>query len=377
MLLSVAADASAVASAELYQNQTYTYGRFEARVRFAAGDGVISSFFLWKPGSEVAGTFWNELDFEKLGADCHLQTNPLYGAPVVDHSEVEVLDGDLCGEYHTYTFEWTPTYIAYLVDGVEVRRDQGEAADAFAVNAATGMQIHFNVWPGDATFGGNFDPAILPIQQYIGWVQYSSYADGAFTLDWREEFDGPTLPTGWAVGNWASPKALSTHQPANVAFTGGFSVLSLTADDATGFTGTPPLDSDSVGATDPEADSGVAGASSGTGGGSTASGASTGAGGGSAVEGTGGASGAASPGPSPGAPSGEAGAPSMVAPARAPNDGCSHAAVPRARSGGSMWLALCGAAFVVCRRSRRRLWTGTWLRAAIGLRAAKLPRSAP
>src|SRR6188768_2156939 len=64
VLLTVAAEAGAVASAELYQNQTYTYGRFEARIRFAASDGVISSFFLWKPGSEVAGTFWNELDFE-------------------------------------------------------------------------------------------------------------------------------------------------------------------------------------------------------------------------------------------------------------------------------------------------------------------------
>ena len=56
MTLGMAAPALGVSSAELYQNQTYTYGRFEARVRFAAGDGVISSFFLWKPGSEMPGT---------------------------------------------------------------------------------------------------------------------------------------------------------------------------------------------------------------------------------------------------------------------------------------------------------------------------------
>src|SRR5262245_18469360 len=94
-LLTVAADAASVASAELYQNQAYTYGRFEACSRFAAGDGVVSSFFLWKPGSEVAGTFWNELDFDKLGADCRLQTNSLYGLPVVDHGEIATLEADL------------------------------------------------------------------------------------------------------------------------------------------------------------------------------------------------------------------------------------------------------------------------------------------
>src|SRR5689334_4343230 len=91
--LTVAAEAGAVASAELIRDQTYTYGRFEARVQFGAGDGIISSFFLWKPGSEMPGIFWNELDFEKLGADCRLQTNPLYGLqPLVDRHEFETLE---------------------------------------------------------------------------------------------------------------------------------------------------------------------------------------------------------------------------------------------------------------------------------------------
>src|SRR5215510_13543026 len=79
--------ARAVASAELYGTQPYRYGRFEARVRFAQGDGVISSFFLWKNGSEMPGAYWNELDFEKLGADCHLQTNALQGTPAKGHEQ--------------------------------------------------------------------------------------------------------------------------------------------------------------------------------------------------------------------------------------------------------------------------------------------------
>jgi endo-1,3-1,4-beta-glycanase ExoK len=252
LALSSAAPARATSSAELYQNDSYAYGRFEARIRFAAGDGVISSFFLWKPGSEVAGTFWNELDFEKLGADCGMQTNPLYGAPVADHGQITTGAGDLCGEYHTYAFEWTPTYIAWQIDGVEVRREGGEVAAAFEQNAATGMQIHFNLWPGDATFGGNFDPAILPVQQYVSWVQYSSFDGGSFALQWREDFAAGAVPSGWAVGNWSSPKNYSTHVPANVTFSSGMTVLSLTADDALGFAGQPPPDE--------AGDSGLAGA---------------------------------------------------------------------------------------------------------------------
>jgi beta-glucanase (GH16 family) len=229
-----------VSSAELYTATSYRYGRVEARVRFAAGDGVVSSFFLWKDGSELPGTFWNELDFEKLGAACYLETNAFYGNPAVVHAQRPALSMDLCGAFHVYAYEWTPDYIAWLVDGMQVRRETTGAATAFAENATMGMQIRFNVWPGDATFGGNFSAEILPVHQYIDWVQYSSYANGDFLLEWREDFDEVALPSGWLTASWSSPKNLSTHDPRNVNVVGGYAVLSLTADDAVGPAGAMP-----------------------------------------------------------------------------------------------------------------------------------------
>jgi endo-1,3-1,4-beta-glycanase ExoK len=243
-VVSMTAAAHAVGSAELYTSQSYQYGRFEARIQFAAGDGVVSSFFLWKNGSEVAGTFWNELDFEKVGADCHLETNALYGTPVTNTSRRESLSSSPCDQFHTYTYEWTPDYIAWLVDGVEIRRDSGAAALAFSQNATAGMQIRFNIWPGDASFGGNFSPSILPVHQYINWVQYSSYANGAFQLEWREDFTASSIPSGWLTGNWGSPKNLSTHNSGNVGLIAGYAVLSLTADDAIGPAGAAPADTE-------------------------------------------------------------------------------------------------------------------------------------
>ncbi len=234
--------AHAVSSAELYSNTSYQYGRYEARIQFTAGDGIVSTFFLWKVGSEQMGTFWNELDFEKIRAECYLDTNALYGAPELNHTQGYDGSADICGEFHTYTFEWTPDYVAWFVDDDEIRRETGEAAAAFRDNASEGMRFHFNLWPGDATFGGNFDPNSLPAHQYINWVQYSSYENGQFQLQWREDFDSDSMPAGWSAANWQSPKQLSTHSPANVTFSQGYAVLSLTADNATGPAGAMPND---------------------------------------------------------------------------------------------------------------------------------------
>jgi hypothetical protein len=114
----------------------------------------------------------------------------------------------------------------------------------YTQNASQGMAIHFNTWVGNASFGGVLDPSILPVNEYIDWVQYSSYANGAFEPQWREDFDGAGIPAGWAVGNWQSPYGLSTHNQANVTFVNGVAVLSLTADGATGYSGVPPVDTD-------------------------------------------------------------------------------------------------------------------------------------
>jgi MYXO-CTERM domain-containing protein len=230
--------AHAYASAEIFTPGAYQYGRFEASIQFAAGSGVVGSFFLWKDGSEVEGTFWNELDFEAIDANCELKTNAFYGNPAAVHSQSASVAA-VCGAFHTFTYEWTPDYVAWLVDGTEVRREAGETAAAYRDNTAEGMQLRFNIWPGDASFGGTFDPNLLPVYQYVDWVQFSSYTGSGFVLEWREEFDAGGIPAGWELGTWDSPKGLSTHTAENAGVVDGVLVLALTADDALGIPGVP------------------------------------------------------------------------------------------------------------------------------------------
>jgi hypothetical protein len=234
----------AVTSGEVYTTDAYQYGRFTARIQFAPGSGVVSSFFLWKDGSEQEGVFWNELDFEKLEDQCVVETNTIYGNPEGLHSQRHDIDAELCESYHVYSYEWTPDYIAWTVDGVEIRRATGDVAKDYADNTAQGMQLRFNVWPGDETFGGVFNASILPVYQYIDWIEYSAYENGDFELLWRDDFTDNTLPARWSTATWDSPKGLSTHSPDNVTVMDGYVVVALTQDNATGTAGANPKATD-------------------------------------------------------------------------------------------------------------------------------------
>ena len=294
--------ALAVQGAELYHTQTYRYGRFEARVRYAPGEGVVSSFFLWKDRPNNTGP-WNELDFEKIGSACQMQTN-IWTGTGTQSAVTTTPSPNICNDYHTYTIEWTPDYIAWLIDGVQLRRVTGASVAEYTQNASGGMAIHFNIWQGDSSFGGNLNTSTLPVYQYISWVQYSSYANGAFQMQWREEFTATTTPSGWLLGNWTAPLNHSTHNTANVKFVNGIAVLALTNDNATGYTGTPPVDPASGGTS---GTGGTGGSGAGGTSGSAGRGGTVGSGGTTGTAGRGGTTGSAGRGGTAGSAAGSGG----------------------------------------------------------------------
>jgi len=232
---------AAQSGAELYRADGYRYGKFEASIQMAPGNGVISSFFLWKNESEISDVYWNEVDIEKFGENCNrFLSNLLYGMPQENHTSVLETEADLCADFHTYTIEWTPERITWFVDGEQLRESEPEDAAVFEENAEEGMQFRFNVWVGNSDFGGTLDTRDLPVHEFIDWVQYSEYTPGEgdddsdFTVSWREEFD--STPEGdWLKGSWASPYNLSMHSPQNVTFQDGMAILSLTKEGEEGY----------------------------------------------------------------------------------------------------------------------------------------------
>ena len=239
------AEAKAFKGAEVYSLQSVLYGRMEMRMRMIRGGGLVSTFFTYKNGSEVAGTTWEETDVEVLGKNDakSWQSNLITGTPRVTSEQVYTATSSLADGYHTYTIEWTPDYVLWLFDGVMVRKTEGGQASNL-VNAAS---LRFNAWASDSTgWAGAMDASALPAYQFVNWIKYYRFDNGQFVLDWTDDFD-TFDSTRWATGNWTFDGNLVDFDPANAIVQDGTLILAITKEGATGFSGTVPVDDGSSG----------------------------------------------------------------------------------------------------------------------------------
>ena len=239
------ASAKPYKGAEIYSNQSYLYGRFEMRMRVANASGVLSTFFTYKTGSEVGNTFWEEIDIEVFGKNnaTQWQTNIILGSsrPTIHTEQVHTASGSLGDAYHTYVLEWTPDYVAWYLDGVEVRRITGTSTVTSLTNP---QSLRFNIWASESVpWVGSWDDSKLPVYQFVNYIDYKAYntETKAFDGGWRDDFN--TLDSSrWSKANWSFDTNRVDFIPDNVVVKDGILVLALTHDNATGFSGDVPLD---------------------------------------------------------------------------------------------------------------------------------------
>ena len=276
------AEAKPYKGAEVYSQTQHKFGRVEVRMRMARGSGILSTFFTYKQGSEAAGAAWEEIDVEGFGKSnaTAWQSNILVGNPRVGSEQVHQAALSLADGYHTFTIEWTPTAVVWLVDGVEARRTTGGQA-----NQLTSLHnFRFNIWASDvSSWAGAFEASALPAAQYVNWIRYYRYEGGAFVLDWSDDFN--TFDTArWAKANWTFGGNLVDFEPSNAVVRDGTLVLCMTTEGQVGCSGAVPPDSGGNGGT-----GGAGGTGNGGAGGTTAGGGAAGLGGTPSVAGTGGA----------------------------------------------------------------------------------------
>lgn len=205
---------------ELTGKEQFMYGRFEARMKMASISGTVSSMFLnydnsYKKGEEP----WNEIDIEVLGkSQTQWQSNIITReadpsiSGTTNSESMHDFGFDATADFHLYTIVWTPEYVAWEIDSVEIRRDtlgmtHGTHADADQVKFLTQPQsLRFNLWASKTpAWTGEFTGIGLPIEQQIDYVRAYAYdtTTKAFTLSWQDDFEGTSLDTKrWSRGNW-------------------------------------------------------------------------------------------------------------------------------------------------------------------------------
>lgn len=259
--ISSVAEAKAYKGAEVYTPKATLYGRMEMRMRMTRGSGLLSTFFTYKNGSEMTGAHWEEIDIEVLGKNDakNWQTNIITGNPRQTSEETHLVPESLADEYHTYTLEWTPTYVAWFLDGVMVRKTEGGQ-----VSALTNPQsLRFNLWSSDVvSWVGPFDENALPAYQFVNWIKFYRYENGEFVLDWMDDFDTFDT-TRWAKADWTFGGNRVDFIPQNVVVKDGTLVLALTAEGEMGFDGRVPQEGEGPGASVGGGGSGKGGSSGG------------------------------------------------------------------------------------------------------------------
>tara|TARA_B100000287_G_scaffold424382_1_gene468917 strand:+ start:2002 stop:3804 length:1803 start_codon:yes stop_codon:yes gene_type:complete len=224
---------------ELRSLEPVLYGKFETRIKPAQGDGLVSSFFTYN--DSCCGTSpWNEIDIEILGRyDRVIDMNTITWGQS-SHVRQHYVPFNPHEDFHIYGFEWTPEYVAWFIDGVEVYRQ----TESHIEELSYPQKIMMNIWnPVYDDWVGVWDERILPRFSYYDYVSYSSYTPGEgnmgtdqnFTFQWQDDFDFFDS-TRWEKSHnhgWGGNQSLLIED--NIVYENGYMILCLTSIIETGY----------------------------------------------------------------------------------------------------------------------------------------------
>jgi beta-glucanase (GH16 family) len=232
-LLIIYLDAKPYKGAELRTTATMLYGKFEVRLKSAAGSGLLSSFFTYYDGGGLPAN-WNEIDIEIMGRYTdQVQFNTITNNRINHVQSVETVFNPH-ESFHTYAIAWTPDYAAWSIDGYEVYRQTGSHIQELI----RAQKLMMNIWPPTSVeWAGTWDESILPVYAYYDWIKYYAYDpenEEHFNLTWQDDF------SGWDQSRWA--KATHTFDENNCdfitdncVFKDGYMILCLTNSVNTGY----------------------------------------------------------------------------------------------------------------------------------------------
>jgi len=156
---------------EIQSRQRFGYGRFEARLRAAAGSGLNTAFFTYI-GPPMGVAEHDEIDFEFLGKDPTVVELNYWVNGKQQPSYKHNLGFDATRDFHIYAFEWRPTSIKWFVDGILVHETPPNAP----IPKQPG-KLFFSLWSGtqiEDDWMGKF-VYTSPVSAMFSWARYRYY----------------------------------------------------------------------------------------------------------------------------------------------------------------------------------------------------------
>jgi beta-glucanase (GH16 family) len=215
--------------AEIRTNESFLYGRFEVKMKSADASGMLISFFTFYDDPSFA-TNWNEIDIEILGRyQNEVQFNAIVGKHQMNEKR-QILNFNPHKDFHTYSFDWTPEYISWSVDGQEVYKQTGE----HVAKMDKKQKIMMNIWPSEFwEWTGPWDPTKLPLYAMYDYVKYYEYkpkTEEKFQLSWEDNFDNIDN-SRWSFATHSFEGNACTFDPSNAKVKDGYLILTLANSD--------------------------------------------------------------------------------------------------------------------------------------------------
>lgn len=123
-------------AASLWTKQTFKYGYFECRYRYAAAEGTNNSFWLMtrhhldpeykgvKSSRDVPGRFEIDINEGHYPNEVNMNIHNWTGQHWAKSKHILIEDADLAREFHIYGLKWTNDELIWYFDGKEIRREE-------------------------------------------------------------------------------------------------------------------------------------------------------------------------------------------------------------------------------------------------------------